>query len=70
MRFFFFFSISVLNEQTQGDSEGQGSLACCNPWGRKESDMTYRLNNNIPDTILSQMTCQNVSVENMCDSKI
>ena len=22
-------------EQTQGDSEGQGSLACCNPWGCK-----------------------------------
>ena len=27
-------------EQTPGDSEGQGSLTCCNPWGRKESDMT------------------------------
>ena len=27
-------------EQTWGDSEGQGSLACCSPWGRKESDMT------------------------------
>ena len=25
---------------TQEDSEGQGSLACCTPWGRKESDMT------------------------------
>ena len=24
--------------QTPGDSEGQGSLACCNPRGRKESD--------------------------------
>ena len=22
------------------DGEGQGSLPCCNPWGRKESDMT------------------------------
>ena len=27
-------------EHTQGDSEGQGSLVCCIPWGRKESDMT------------------------------
>ena len=27
-------------EQTLGDSEGQGSLACCSPWGRKESDPT------------------------------
>ena len=27
-------------EQTRGDGEGQGSLACCISWGRKESDMT------------------------------
>ena len=27
-------------EQTLGDSEGQGSLECCNPWGYKESDTT------------------------------
>ena len=26
--------------QTCGDSEGQGSLACCSPWGCKELDMT------------------------------
>ena len=26
-------------EQTLGDSEGQGSLACHSPWGHKESDM-------------------------------
>ena len=30
-------------EQTQGDSEGQGSLACCSPWGHKESDTTEKL---------------------------
>ena len=23
-----------------GDGEGQGSLACCSPWGHKESDTT------------------------------
>ena len=34
-------------EQTQGDSEGQGSLACYSPWGCKESDMTDWLNSNI-----------------------
>ena len=28
------------SEQIQGDSKGQGSLACCSPWGHKESDMT------------------------------
>ena len=27
-------------EQALGDNEGQGSLACCNPWGHKESDTT------------------------------
>ena len=27
-------------EQTLGDSESQGSLPCCSPWGCKESDMT------------------------------
>ena len=25
-------------EQTLGDDEGQGRLACCSPWGRKELD--------------------------------
>ena len=33
-------------EQTLGDSEGQGSLACYSSWGRKESGTTYQLNNN------------------------
>ena len=33
-------------EQTPGDSEGQESLACCNPWGCKELDMTEQVNNN------------------------
>ena len=33
-------------EQTPGDSEGQGSLACYSPWGYKESDMTECLNSN------------------------
>ena len=27
-------------EQTLGDSEGQGGLVCCSPWGHKELDMT------------------------------
>ena len=25
-------------EQTLGDSEGQGNVACCSPWSYKESD--------------------------------
>ena len=31
-------------EQTLGGGKGQGRLACCNPWGCKESDTTERLN--------------------------
>ena len=27
-----------------GVGDGQGGLACCDSWGRKESDMTERLN--------------------------
>ena len=27
-------------KQTPVDIEGQGSLVCCNPWGRKELDVT------------------------------
>ena len=33
-------------EQTPGDGEGQGGLACCSLWGRKESDTTQQPNNN------------------------
>ena len=29
---------------TPGVGDGQGGLACCNSWGRKESDMTEKLN--------------------------
>ena len=31
-------------EPAPGVVDGQGSLACCSPWGRKESDTTERLN--------------------------
>ena len=45
--------------QTLGYGEGQGSLACCSPWGCKESDMTEPLNNiilcNLYKLILSLM---------------
>ena len=32
------------SEQALGVSDGQGSLACCSPWGGKESDTTEWLN--------------------------
>ena len=33
-------------QQTLGDSSGQGSLACCSPWGHKELHTTKWLKNN------------------------
>ena len=32
------------SEWTPGVDDGQGGLACCDSWGRKESDTTERLN--------------------------
>ena len=44
-------------EQAPGDSEGQRRLACCSPWGHKESDTTLQLNNSNPLVIKpSEMT--------------
>ena len=31
-------------EQTPRVGDGQRNLACCSPWGQKESDTTERLN--------------------------
>ena len=45
-------------EQALGVGDGWGSLACCSPRGRRESDMTERLdsnNNFIPKTPLQAL---------------
>ena len=39
-------------EQALGDSEGQGSLVCCSPWGCKESETTEGLNMSIESVII------------------
>ena len=31
-------------EQAPGVGQGQGSLECCSPWGRRELDMTEQMN--------------------------
>ena len=36
-------------EQAPGVGDGQGSLACCSAWGRKESDLTEQLNRTEPN---------------------
>ena len=45
-------------EQALGDGEGQGSLACCSPWGGKRSDKTERLNNDNKDANTSPRLSQ------------
>ena len=40
-------------EQAPGDDEGQGSLACCSPWGRKELDLTEELINKTTNVVLA-----------------
>ena len=42
-------------EQAPGVSDGQGSLACCSPWGRKESETTERPNWTEVPSLLSQL---------------
>ena len=37
-------SMDVSLSGTPGVCDGQGGLACCDSWGRKESDLTERLN--------------------------
>ena len=39
-------------EQAPGLGDGQGSLACCSPWGHRESETTQRLNNSSTDSVL------------------
>ena len=45
-------------EQAPGDDEGQGSLACCSPWGHKELDTVEQLN----WTELTLSTCHSSSL--------
>ena len=41
-------------EQSLGDGEGQGSLACCSPRGHKDLDATEQLNRADPSSLLLQ----------------
>ena len=38
-------------EQALGDGEGQGSLVCYSPWGRKKSGKTEQLDNRDPEPV-------------------
>ena len=36
--------MDMSSSRLMGVGDGQGSLVCCSPWGRKELDTTERLN--------------------------
>ena len=47
---------------TPGDGEGQGGLACCSPWGHKESDTTEWLNNNNSGKCVLDINSSNLAI--------
>ena len=47
------------SEQALGVGDGQGGLACCSTWGRKESDTTEQLN--LPETLYARCCCSLVA---------
>ena len=65
------YRLNKLNEfeQAPGDGEGQGSLACCSPWGRKKSETTERLNNNFHESALYSNTRPQMFQANICPRK-
>ena len=44
-------------EQALGDSEGQGSLACCNAWDCKELDTTEWLSKDDDKMVIFSKNC-------------
>ena len=50
------------SEQAPGDDEGQGSLTCCSPRGRKELDMTEQLTTT---NVIWQWSCLRYMNRNM-----
>ena len=50
-----------------GVGDGQGGLACCDSWGRKESDTTERLNGTEAHFILKILDSAEFSTEVRAD---
>ena len=53
-------------KQAPGVGNGQGSLACCSPWGRKESEMTEQLNWTAVATGLEKVSFHSNPNERQC----
>ena len=57
--------MDMSSSRLMGVGDGQGSLACCSPWGRKELDTTERLNRILLKSILFIFfTCNFIEVVN------
>ena len=64
-------------EQAPGVGDGQGSLACCSPWGHKESDTAERLTEHqtkewfhIPGRMEQNGVRFHQATQNMCNLKL
>ena len=55
-------------EQTLGDSEGQGSLACCSPSGCKESDTTATIQKHSILCSVYRIPGGDANLENSCSN--
>ena len=52
-------------KHTLGAGEGKGSLVCCSPWGRKESDRTEQLNSNSNKVSSSSITWNELEMQTL-----
>ena len=50
-------------EQTPGVGLGQGGLACCSPWGRKESDTTEELSWTEVNILFQFLFCTDITFQ-------
>ena len=57
-------------EQALGVGDGQGSLACCSPWGCKELDTTERLNWSLWNLLPITLTAASSSTMTICHAFI
>ena len=53
-------------EQAPGVGDGQGSLACCSPWGHKESIITERLNWTDTEIYVDKYTHRCMYIKDLC----
>ena len=56
--------------QSPGDGEEQRGLACCSPWGHKESDTTCKLNNdNNSGTSTYEFWGDTIQLTTVCETR-